>query len=92
MACFPRRADHDRVPRLSSVVASNIRAERARRHWDQTELGRRIGWSRSTVSAIESGQRKITLDHLAPLCRAFGIPLTKLTEGADPEDLRVLGF
>ena len=38
------------TPRLSEVVAANIRAEAARRGWSQDELGRRMGIARTSVS------------------------------------------
>jgi transcriptional regulator with XRE-family HTH domain len=75
---------------LGDVIANNVRAERARRRWSQVELADQLGWSRSTVSDLEAGRRRVTADDLAPLCRAFGIALVKLTDGADEDDLSVL--
>jgi ribosome-binding protein aMBF1 (putative translation factor) len=79
-------------PKLSAVIARNIAAERVRRGWKQQDLGDRIGWARSSVGALESGQRRITVDHLGPLCAVFGITLRELTVGADEEELRTLGL
>jgi transcriptional regulator with XRE-family HTH domain len=78
------------VPSLGDVIASNVRAERARRRWQQADLATRLGWARSTVSDLEAGKRRVQADDLAPLCRAFGISFNKLTEGADPSDFEAL--
>ena len=75
---------------LGAHISRNVAAERTRRAWDQTELAKRIGaegWSRSTVSNLELGKRKVTADDLPLLCRAFEISLLQLMLGADPNDL-----
>jgi transcriptional regulator with XRE-family HTH domain len=80
---------------LGAHIARNVAAERIRRSWDQTQLADAIaapGWSRSTVSNLETGKRKVTADDIPLLCRAFGIPLQKLADGADPADLRAIGL
>jgi len=78
-------------PTAADYAAANVRAERGRRRWTQAELGERLGWSPTKVATVETGQRRITLDQTIELCRVFGVPLAKLLEGADPDDLRVLG-
>lgn len=77
---------------LGDWIAAGVRAERARRRWSQAELGRRLGWSQSSVSDLEVGRRVITADDLPALCRVFELPLAELARGADPEDLRALGL
>ena len=37
------------------------------------EVGRHAGMAASTVSRLESGARRLTLAHLAPLARALGV-------------------
>jgi transcriptional regulator with XRE-family HTH domain len=83
------------VPRMATigeVIANNVRAERARRRWSQTQLGDLIGSARSSVGDLESGRHRANADDMVALCRAFGITLAKLMDGADPEDLRTLGL
>lgn len=80
------------APTAADHAARNMRAERARRRWTQQELADRLGWSQAKVSAVEVGQRTITLDALIELCRVFEVPLAKLLEGADQADLHVLGL
>jgi len=78
---------------LASVLPRNVRAERVRRRWDQEEFGRRVGgWSRSMVSDLETGRRKVAVDDLAKLCRALELTLRELAVGCEPEDLRSLGI
>ena len=87
---MPGFADHDLVSTLSDVVASSVRAERARRHWTQAELATRTGLSRTTIGDIEVGRRQVTANHLALFCRALGVPLSVLVAGADAADLEAL--
>lgn len=77
---------------LGDHIAANVRGERARRKWTQADLAERLGWSRSTVGDVESGRRKVIADDLPALCRAFGMPLSELVRGTDPEHLRRLGL
>ena len=81
-----------RVPDLNTVVARNVRAERARHGLRQSDLARLTGWSVDTVSNLETGQRRVGVADLPVLCRAFGITFDRLLVGADPDDLQVLGL
>lgn len=80
------------MPPLATVVARNIRAERSRRLWKQADLAERLGWSQSSVSAVEIGQRAINLSELPAICRALDVTMADLVRGADEEDLRALGL
>lgn len=80
------------MPSFGDFVASNVRAERARRRWSQVELADRLGWARSTVGDLESGRRKVNADDLVPLCAVFGIPLRQLALGVAVDDLETLGL
>jgi transcriptional regulator with XRE-family HTH domain len=75
---------------LGAVVANNVRAERARRHWRQEDLAARLGWSRGSIGHLESGRRRPAVSDLPPLCRAFDISLLELLRGADQADLDAL--
>ncbi len=63
---------------LSAVLLVRIRAERDRRGWSQRELARRAGVPQYTVSRYEAGVRKLDLDVLEKLARAFGVPPARL--------------
>jgi transcriptional regulator with XRE-family HTH domain len=80
------------VADLGAVVANNVRAERARRHWRQEDLADRLGWSRGSVGHLESGRRRPSVTDLPGLCSVFGISLLELLGGADPADLEALGL
>ena len=82
----------DQSPTLGDVVAAAVRAERARLRMTQDQLARRLGWSTSTLSALESGQRRPAVDDLPALCEALGVPLSELLRRATVEDLRRLGL
>jgi transcriptional regulator with XRE-family HTH domain len=75
---------------LADVVARNIRIERSKRRWKQEQLAALLGWDGPEVGAVEAGTRRISMDDLPALCRVFGIPLTQLIDGADPDDLAAL--
>jgi transcriptional regulator with XRE-family HTH domain len=77
---------------LAAIVARNVRAERARLAWRQVDLADRIGWSIGMVSETEAGKRRIGVSDLPLLCRALGVPLVVLFQGADAEDLSALGL
>jgi transcriptional regulator with XRE-family HTH domain len=77
---------------LTTVVSQNVRGERARRGWRQTDLAKRLEWSIGMVSDTESGKRRVGLADMPRLCRAFEVPLVDMLRGADPEDLAALGL
>jgi ribosome-binding protein aMBF1 (putative translation factor) len=80
------------MPSLGTVVARNVRAERARQRMRQQDLADRMGWSIGMISDTESGQRRIGVDDLPALCRALGVPFMRLLVGADSEDLEALAW
>lgn len=41
---------------------------------------------------IERGSRQVNLDDIAMLCGALGVPLIKMLDGAEPDQLRQLGL
>lgn len=73
-------------------IANNVRAERARRRWRQADLAAALGWSEDMVGDLETGRRAVSANDLPQLCRALGVPLFKLAEGAPLEDLAALGI
>jgi len=80
------------MPDLNTVVARNVRAERARHGMRQSDLAQATGFSVDMISNMETGQRRIGVADLPVLCRAFGITVDRLLVGADPEDLQALGL
>jgi DNA-binding XRE family transcriptional regulator len=77
---------------MALALQRAIRAERARAGLSQAELGERIGWSRQTVVAVETGSRRVWAHELPDICRALGVPLSTLlftVEQADRDALQV---
>ncbi|GAA3618367.1 hypothetical protein GCM10022223_38900 [Kineosporia mesophila] len=77
---------------LQTVIAANVRSERARLKLTQRQLGERLGVSGDTVSDIESGQRTTTANDIPRFCEALGITITELFARAEPDDLGVMGL
>jgi transcriptional regulator with XRE-family HTH domain len=77
--------EHD--PALDAV-GPRLRALRRRRGSTLAELSELTGISVSTLSRLEGGSRKPTLELLLPLARAYQVPLDELI-GTPPGDPRV---
>jgi transcriptional regulator with XRE-family HTH domain len=79
---------------IAAILARNVRAERGRQGWSQSELASHIGhgWKQGTVSALETRRRAPLVADLPLLCEALGVDLLQLLHGADPADLRSMGL
>jgi transcriptional regulator with XRE-family HTH domain len=55
------------------IVATNVRRIRELRGLDQADVGRRLGWSTSTVSKVEAGHRRTTTDDLLALAVVLSV-------------------
>jgi transcriptional regulator with XRE-family HTH domain len=86
------RADDRQVASLHDTLSNNIRGERARRRMTQKQLAEQCGWPRTAIHDVEIGRRKLTLDEMACLCRAFGCDLAELVRGGNEDDLHALGI
>ena len=67
-------------------VRQRIRSLRKARGWTLDEMARRCLLNPSTLSRIETGQRRIALDQLAPIARALGSSIDELLATTDDED------
>ena len=65
---------------LDSLVRKRIRALRVAQGWSLEELATRARLSPSSLSRIETGQRRLALDQLATLARALDTSLDQLVE------------
>jgi transcriptional regulator with XRE-family HTH domain len=70
-------------------VGGRLRALRVERGATLTELAASTGISVSTLSRLESGQRKPTLELLLPLARAHQVPLDELVDAPETGDPRI---
>src|SRR3954451_4642718 len=73
----------DELDRVLLGVGPRLRALRRERDITLAELAAATGISVSTLSRLESGQRRPNLELLLPLARAHGVPLDELV-GAPP--------
>ncbi len=72
-----------------AAVGPHLRALRTQRETTLAELSKQTGISVSTLSRLESGQRKATLELLLPLARAYGVPIDELVDAPPTGDPRI---
>ena len=72
-----------------STVGPRLRELRTRRDRTLTELAETTGISVSTLSRLESGARRPTLELLLPLAQAYGVSLDELVDAPPTGDPRV---
>jgi transcriptional regulator with XRE-family HTH domain len=80
------------APALATVLAevgSRLKRLRTRRGVTLTQLAAETGISKSTLSRLESGQRKPSLELLLPLAQAHQVPLDELVGAPDVGDPRI---
>jgi transcriptional regulator with XRE-family HTH domain len=70
-------------------VGPRLRRARAQRDVTLTELAAATGISKSTLSRLESGQRRPSLELLLPIAQAHQIPLDELVGAPEVGDPRV---
>ena len=71
------------------AVGPRLRALRLARRTTLAQLSQETGISVSTLSRLESGQRRPTLELLLPLARAHQVPLDELVDAPPTGDPRV---
>src|ERR1700760_3468582 len=72
---------------LDAVIRARIRGLRLARGWSLDALAARCALSASTLSRIETGHRRISVDQLVPIARALGTTLDQLVESSADEDV-----
>jgi transcriptional regulator with XRE-family HTH domain len=80
------------APEISTVLAevgARLRRVRTQRGITLTELATATGISKSTLSRLESGQRKPSLELLLPIAQAHRIPLDELVGAPEVGDPRI---
>ncbi|TMR42094.1 helix-turn-helix domain-containing protein, partial [Actinomadura geliboluensis] len=82
----------DDQPTVGSVIAQiapRLRRARDKKGVSLADLARTTGISTSTLSRLESGQRKPSLELLLPITAALGIPLDEIVAAPRIVDPRV---
>ncbi|PYI68521.1 XRE family transcriptional regulator [Arthrobacter livingstonensis] len=72
-----------------AAVGPRLRGLRLQRNRTLAELSETTGISVSTLSRLESGQRRPNLELLLPLARAYAVPLDELVGAPETGDPRV---
>ncbi|SLN59882.1 HTH-type transcriptional regulator PuuR [Falsiruegeria litorea R37] len=63
---------------LSNRLSERLKELRQGRGWSLDELATASGLSRATLSRMEKGEVSPTAESLGRLCRAFGLPMSRL--------------
>jgi transcriptional regulator with XRE-family HTH domain len=69
---------HAEMAKTDELVRARLRALRLERGLSQEEVAERAGMAASTLSRLESGARRLALDHLTPLAGALGVEVGEL--------------
>ena len=72
---------------LDAIIRARIRGLRLARGWSLDALSVRCHLSPSTLSRIETGHRRISIDQLTPIARALGTSLDQLVEPVEDDDV-----
>ncbi len=86
---WPAGSTRQRSPRALADVGPRLKRVRTQREITLTELAAATGISKSTLSRLESGQRKPSLELLLPIAQAHRIPLEELIGAPEVGDPRV---
>jgi transcriptional regulator with XRE-family HTH domain len=84
-----QRTDPEDLARTLADVGGRLRQLRTQRGMSLAALSAATGWSTSTLSRLETGQRRPSLELLLPIVRAYRIPLDELVGGPEAVDPRV---
>jgi transcriptional regulator with XRE-family HTH domain len=79
----------DDLDRALDTVGPRLRALRRQRETTLTDLSAATGISVSTLSRLESGARRPTLELLLPLARVHGVTLDELVDAPPTGDPRI---
>jgi len=83
---LPMTQEDAAVGGTETTARRRLRSLRQARGWTIDDLSARAHLSPSTISRIETGDRRITLDHLTALTTALGIGVGDVLEDEDSPD------
>jgi transcriptional regulator with XRE-family HTH domain len=87
--CNERVDDLSRIAAALDLVGPRLKRIRAQRGVTLTDLSERTGISKSTLSRLENGQRRPSLELLLPLAQAYRVPLDDLVGAPEVGDPRI---
>ncbi|GAA2772870.1 MULTISPECIES: helix-turn-helix domain-containing protein [Kitasatospora] len=76
---------------LIGLIAASIRRERERAGLSMTELAKRAGIAKSTLSQLESGAGNPSVETLWAIGAALGVPFSRLVDPPRP-NVRIIRF
>lgn len=79
----------NRIESALHEVGSRLKRLRSARGVTLGDLASQTGISKSTLSRLETGQRKPSLELLLPLAEAYGVPLDELVGAPEVGDPRI---
>ena len=79
----------DELDRTLDAVGPRLKRLRLRRDITLTDLAAETGISASTLSRLEAGLRRPTLEQLLPLARAYSVTLDELVDAPPTGDPRI---
>ncbi|OWY60051.1 XRE family transcriptional regulator, partial [cyanobacterium TDX16] len=79
----------DHVDRTLDAIGPRLKALRAQRGITLTDLAEETGISISTLSRLEAGLRRPTLEQMLPLARAHAVTLDELVDAPPTGDPRI---
>ena len=82
-------ATHKKVDNFDEAVRSRLRELRLERGLTLEDLSARASIDKSTLSRLESGKRRLALDHLPPLAEALGVRVDDLLPRRKVKDPRI---
>ena len=72
---------------IEDTARHRLRSLRLARGWSLDELARRSHIGASTISRLETGRRRLALDHLVTLARALDVTIDELLVADDSSDV-----
>ena len=79
----------DSTDRALDAVGPRLKQLRGRRSCTLSDVAQETGISTSTLSRLEAGLRRPTLEQLLPLARAYGVTLDELVDAPPTGDPRI---
>ncbi|HTU14493.1 MAG TPA: XRE family transcriptional regulator [Solirubrobacterales bacterium] len=76
---------------VEAIVRRRLRALRTEQGLTLEDVADRAAIDVSTLSRLESGKRRLSLDHLPALAGALGVGVNELLQAPEPSDPRVKG-
>src|ERR1700756_6011013 len=79
-----KMAETDTAAEVVALIAASLRRERARSGLSLTEVARRAGIAKSTLSQLESGTGNPSVETLWAICVALDAPFSRLVDPPRP--------